>query len=306
MSVHVHHDLDEARPWRLGDGLSSDAPLSVAIALFLEHLATAGAPANTLGAFGADLRRFAEVVGGETPLGSLAQEHVGRFLSHLQSEEAAPCSGRTLRRRMTALQAFLRHLSREGVNVTLAVPRPEARAPGEREVAPLLGADELGALTACAAEMAADAEPRALLLLSLSLSLGASKADVVALHAADFDLHASTVRLGHGLARRVVALPGDARQALLRYLESGARGRGGSLFGCTGRNLEYILARLAERAGLRRRLSFRLLRTTAAARMYQAGDDEEAIVRRLGISPSTWPALRRRVRAAQVSAREEG
>ncbi|MGQ9552537.1 MAG: tyrosine-type recombinase/integrase [Anaerolineae bacterium] len=293
MAELLAHDFDEHRPWRASAFLAPASSISVAAALFIEHLKSSGVPTNTVAAFHADLRLFCGALGADLPVASLSSKHVRRFYTYLQEDHPASCSSRSLRRRATAIQAFLRYLLAEGVVGEVETVHPELKA-RKAQPEPLLGDDEIVRLSAAAHELAAEGELRALLLVSLLLSTGMAKSECLALQVTDFDLDANVVTVGAGVRRRTLPLVAEARQAVLSYLEHGVKDRG-PLFGCTGRNLEYILARVGARAGLTRNPSFRLLRATAAARMYATNANTDNVVRVLGISPYTWPALRRRV-----------
>ena len=60
------------------------------------------------------------------------------------------------------------------------------------------------------------------------------------------------------------------------------------LFACTARNLEYVLADVAERAALAHHLSFEMLRWTCAVRDYRAGMPANTVRQKLGIAKITW------------------
>jgi hypothetical protein len=61
-----------------------------------------------------------------------------------------------------------------------------------------------------------------------------------------------------------------------------------ALFPCTARNLEYVLASVAQQAELAHGLSFEMLRWTCAVRDYQAGMPADKLRQKLGISKITW------------------
>jgi integrase len=61
-----------------------------------------------------------------------------------------------------------------------------------------------------------------------------------------------------------------------------------TLFNCTARNLEYVLADVSRLAGLPKQLSFEMLRWTCAVRDRQGGMKEETLRHKLGLSTITW------------------
>lgn len=292
MTEAQSHPLDDHLPWRAAGAVSCETALAVAGAAFVEHLNRAGTSGNTVAAFAADLRLLCWVVGGDVSVGEVTGEHIAAFYARFQDSASAT---RSLRRRITTIQAFFRHLS-----LTEVLPQPaEAPAPRPQPARPepVLSEEEVAALEAAACRMHAEGDQRPLLLVSLLLATGMTKAECLALRLSDFDLEHGTVTVSRGPARRVLALPDEAKQAVQSY--AGKHPPAASLFRCTGRNLEYILGRVGAQAGLERNPSFRLLRATAIARRYHAGEDVAGLIGDLGISRHTWPALRRRIGPAR-------
>lgn len=275
-------------------GLQPHCSVSTALSVYAEALALDGASPNTVSAFEADLRLFAECVGPDLPVEEVDAEHVERFRQFLTAERDVPCSPATLRRRLTAVQSLFRFLVGEQVVAANPVDSVTAGSATGKPPAPeWLSQDEVESLMAAARAEAAEGDWRPLLLISLLLSTGASKSECLALRAQDLDLEASTITVGQPPRERSLPLSPEVREAFLAYRRSHlAEGR---LFDCTGRNLEYVLAGVGRRAGLRRNPSFRVLRSTVAVRLLREGETRQAVVDRLGISAHTWPALRRRL-----------
>jgi integrase/recombinase XerD len=294
MTASYRIQLDPHRPLVTSAGLQASSPLLTAVSVYAEALAQEGASQNTVSAFEADLRLFAESAGADTPVGKVKPEHVEQFREFLTAERDVPCSPATLRRRLTAVQSLFRFLEEERVvasnPVQSTAPGPVSRRPASTS---LLSEAEVEALQEAARAEAADGDWRPLLLVSLLLSTGMSKTECLGLNAEDLDLEADTITIGKPPRSRTLPLPAEVREAYLGYRKS--HPSGGRLFDCTGRNLEYVLASVGRRAGLGRNPSFRILRTTAAARLLRQGEDRRSVVDRLGISPHTWPAMRRRI-----------
>jgi integrase/recombinase XerD len=61
-----------------------------------------------------------------------------------------------------------------------------------------------------------------------------------------------------------------------------------TLFPCTSRTLEYLLADVGQLANLPKPLSFEMLRWTCAVRDRRAGMKEETLRHKLGLSTVTW------------------
>jgi len=297
MTAYDELALDPYRPWALPRGLTAASPLAAAISVYTETLAQDGASPNTVSAFDADLRLFAQCVGPEVPIGSIDSRHIERFREFLTSEREVTCSPTSLRRRLTSVQSFFRFLVDEKLVSANPVQSTSIDAGATaRRGADILSDDQVGALVAAGRAAAAEGDWRPLLLLSLLLCTGISKAECLALRVEDIDADAGLLNVGSGERRRSLPLDPQSVEAYRGYRQS--RAAEGKLFDCTGRNLEYVLTRLGEAAGMERHPSFRSLRATAAARLHLSGSSNEDMASRLGISRHTWPALRRRIRRA--------
>ena len=68
-----------------------------------------------------------------------------------------------------------------------------------------------------------------------------------------------------------------------------------TIFPCTARNLEYVLANVAERANLGQKLSFESLRWTCAVRDHQAGMEADKLRQKMGLSKITWREARTKI-----------
>lgn len=324
MTAHPSDRLAAYRPWLESAPIDGSTSLLTAISVYVESLAEEGVRPNTVAAFDADLRLFATTLDDSLAVGNLTADHLTAFRACMISEGPAQCSPASMRRRLTSVQSFYRHLAEAGIlpqaaleaDLTLAPPpNPEpASAPTptqQRSVAPrattrarissgsvaasVIADEELDAMLAAAEEEARAGDWRPMLLLSLLLDTGMSKAECLALTSSDVDLEARTVSVGEGDSKRTLELTDRVADAYSAYMFQDRR-QGGRVFNCTGRNLEYVLARLGRAAGMERNPSFRSLRATAAARMHREGAEGRDVAASLGISRHTWPALRRRIR----------
>lgn len=61
-----------------------------------------------------------------------------------------------------------------------------------------------------------------------------------------------------------------------------------TVFECTDRNLNYILARAVQVAGIKKRVTLQLLRDTFAIQQLQAGVSFDALREKLGLSDEAW------------------
>ncbi len=73
------------------------------------------------------------------------------------------------------------------------------------------------------------------------------------------------------------------------------------LFVCTDRNLNYILARVVQAAGIKKRVTLQLLRDTFAVRQLKAGVPPEVLREKLGLSDEAWLESREKYRRLAFS-----
>ncbi len=297
MAAYPVLKLDPDRPWTLSPRIGASTPLATVISVYIETLAQDGVSPNTVSAFEADLRLFCDSAGMDVPIGEVGAEHGEQFRRFLTKERGVACSPSSLRRRLTAVQSLFRYLIDEGVVQANPIVSTTVQAPTPNEPGgDMLTEEEAAALVEAAAAEAGEGDWRPLLLATLLLSSGISKAEALSLDVTDIDPDSGTLSVGRDDRRRTVDLDPQVVEAFLGFRES--HSGEGRLFDCTGRNLEYVLARTGRNAGLSRNPSFRALRATAAARLHDSGADNQEMAERLGISRHTWPALRRRIQRA--------
>ncbi len=279
--------------------------LSATLPLFQQHLQLSGKSAYTLRAFTSDLGLLAQHARADQPLGDFTTERLHEFLTWLEHGRGVPCSRKSWARRVTTLKvyfAWLRSLNAIAHDPAAAIAQRSGPAP----LAFVLTADERSRALAAARRAnegeRADARPE--LLLRLLLESGIKKGETARLRREDFErdsnppflilryqTRAGTARDPEQQARnpwreRRIALPSDLLPLLDAWLAQ-CDPQEARVFNCSARNLEYVLAKLAEDAGLQR-LSFETLRWTCALHDWQSGMAPEAIRDKLGLSESSW------------------
>ncbi len=190
---------------------------------------------NTLEAYGADLRRFAEFIHSNSiPLGKFRRGDFLKFLSSLERKkpggtsgernggkgEARRFSSRSVARTVSSLRSFFKYLAREGI--LPASPISEVRGPRIGRPLPKY-------LTVTEVERILDApdrrtpegmRDRAMLMLMYAAGLRAS--EVVSLRMENVDANAGFLRvLGKGGRERVVPVAEAALDALGDYVKEG-------------------------------------------------------------------------------------
>ena len=263
---------------------------------YLAHLAVErGVAANTLAAYGRDLRRYLEHLGGVDRLGDVSEAQVAGFLAALREGDAdhPPLSASSAARAVVAVRGLHRFAARDGLvdsDVARAVrpPAPPRRLPKAISV------DDVERLLEAAGF---DGTPLALrdrALLEVLYGTGARISEAVGLDVDDLLERDAVVLRGKGGKERVVPVGSYARKAVDDYLvrarpalAAGGRGtprlflnaRGGAL---SRQSAWTILGVAAERAGLATQISPHTLRHSYATHLLDGGADVRVVQELLG------------------------
>ena len=266
---------------------------------YLDHLAVErGVAANTLAAYGRDLRRYLDHLAAlDLPaLGDVSEAVVAGFLASLREgdDEHPPLSASSAARAVVAVRGLHRFAARDGIveaDVARAVrpPAPPRRLPKAMSV------DDIGRLLEAAGF---DRTPLALrdrALLEVLYGTGARISEAVGLSVDDLDRSSSAVLLrGKGGKERVVPVGSYALRAADDYLvrarpvlAAAGRGtprlflnaRGGPL---SRQSAWTILRSAAERAGLAAAVSPHTLRHSYATHLLDGGADVRVVQELLG------------------------
>jgi len=272
-----------------------DAP-RVVVEDYLAHLAVErGVAANTLAAYGRDLRRYLAHLGGMDRLGDVSEAQVAGFLAALREGDAdhPPLSASSAARAVVAVRGLHRFAARDGIvadDVARAVrpPAPPRRLPKAISV------DDVERLLEAAGF---DGTPLALrdrALLEVLYGTGARISEAVGLDVDDLLDRDAVVLRGKGGKERVVPVGSYARKAVDDYLvrarpalAAGGRGtprlflnaRGGTL---SRQSAWTILRVAAERAGLATEISPHTLRHSYATHLLDGGADVRVVQELLG------------------------
>ncbi|HET8843039.1 MAG TPA: tyrosine-type recombinase/integrase [Ktedonobacteraceae bacterium] len=278
--------------------LTDQSSLSSCGLPYQQELELRGKSNYTVTCFLSDLKMFSDFVGRDTPVGRITKDNLTDWLMKLKfgvpGRTPAP---KTMARRVTFLKNFFSWL------VTESVIRedPSAGLILERPLPPLpelLFDDEVRRLLEAAAS-----EPRCHCLIYLVLHSGLKKEEVMGLKLEHIDLSnpqepritvhfaAST---GKQHRERTLALPADFTPILEKYV--GKYHPTSELFVCTDRNLNYILAKAVQEAGIKKRVTLQLLRDTFAVQQLRADVTLEALREKLGLSDEAWLESREKYR----------
>ncbi len=276
--------------------LSARSSLRGAVRAFHAHMQRIGFAENTVKSFLGDLGFLERYLGPEVEIGAIATKDLRAFMDYLQHGRGVACTPKTYARRLTALKVFFGWLAAAGV----LEPDPAAALVHRPAASPLptvLYDEQIqAAQDACRALLddAKSPDPRPQLLFNLLLQTGMKKGECLALAPAHFDLSDPAAPVVHIRYRdprrshkeRTLRLDPGLVPMLRRYLA--AYTPRDALFPCTGRNLEYVLHRIATLAGLPAGLSFEMLRWTCALRELRAGMPPEQLQKKLGLSQMAW------------------
>ena len=286
----------------LGPGLAALTPSTSwedAAAAFEVYLTNQEYSPHTVRSFRSDLRLAAEYLGEETPIGRVSTSDLNRFLNYLLHERDVPCSPKSYARRVTTLKVFFKWLHRNGV-LPENVAEPVIQRSVPTPLPEILDDDEVARARAVTLALwqAEKPDPRPHLLLNLILATGMKKAECMGIQLKHIQRETpggAYVQIRYKsparkIKERKLALPDELLPVLDDYLEQYEPQD--ALFACTPRNLEYVLANVAEQADIQKRtkkgISFEMLRWTAAALDYREGMDPTRLRQKLGVSEVTW------------------
>ncbi len=265
---------------------SASGELNTAIERFLRSLAVANASPHTLRNYASDLKQFAEYL---SPPGSAAPAlkgidhlHIREFLGALYQRKN---SRRTAARKLAALRAFFRFLTREGS--LAANPARLATTPKTpKALPPVLSAEQANSLVDAAGR---EGSPRDRVIFELLYGCGLRVSELAGLNLDDFDWSQRWIRVrGKGRKERLVPFGTKAAEALERYMHARA-GRGGQALllnprggRLTGRSIERIVKRYAILFSADPSLHPHSLRHAFATHLLSDGADLRAIQELLG------------------------
>lgn len=261
---------------------------------FLDHcrIAKRLSP-NTLRAYDIDLAAFRAFAGGATSVEDVDREGLRSFARMLF--DRLGLKETTVKRRMAAIKVMFRWLEQEEIiplspfhrlDFTLRLPRRLPRA---------LTADEIRRLLETAEAEAKGSGFESCLMHFVVVALfatGLRIGELTSTALGDVDATTGTIRVrGKGNRERAVYLPqGHAAKTLTRYLRARTRLAptqahlliSGSGAPATPQAIRRLLAALAERAGITRRVTPHMLRHTAATQLIEAGVDIRFVQKLLG------------------------
>ncbi|MFB3828541.1 MAG: site-specific tyrosine recombinase XerD [Bryobacteraceae bacterium] len=266
---------------------ASVEPMGARIAAFLHYCrAEKGLAANSLAAYGRDLRRFAAFEPGEP---SLDEQKLGRYIDHLFR---SGLGSRSIARHVTTLRNFFRFLAGEGL--VSRDPTEHLGAPKQwREIPKFLNFSDIERLMDTPdPDRPAGLRDRA--MLQLLYATGVRVSELCGLTVTDLNTQMGYLRVtGKGNKQRLVPVGDAAIRAIGQYM---ADGRGKLLKGRASRYLFVtarggrltrqafwkLLAGHGRRAGIFHGLTPHVVRHSFATHLLERGADLRSVQTMLG------------------------
>jgi len=275
--------------------MTAATPLHAALGGFREHMAQRDFTENTVKSFLYDLNILGQFVGASRPVGNISTKDLKDFVEWLLHGRGVPCNQKSLARRITSLKVFFAWLA-EAQIIPSDPAAPLIQKPVSTPLQDILTDDQVEQLLATTnllrhAERP-DARPHLLVLLLLATGIKKSECMALVLNHIDLsDVQAPAVWIRynderHHYKERKLPLPKDWPRVLEEY--KAQYEIKDKLFPCTARNLEYVLRDASQMAGLRKQVSFEMLRWTCAVRDSKSGMSAEQLRHKLGLSRITW------------------
>ena len=257
---------------------------------YLDHLRyERSMSANTVSAYGRDLRRFVVFLADRhVDVTTCSENDVNAYFSGTAGD-GAPAS---VARRMASVRGFYRYLLRDE-RITVD-PTVRLRSPRRRQDLPnVLSVEQVEAVFQRVPSGGPLGE-RDLAMLELLYGCGLRASELVGLREADVDVEGGLVRcVGKGDKERIVPMGTHAVNALRRYLRGGRRellrgrrsetlflnARGGPL---TRQGLDYVLRRHTAHAGITGHASAHAFRHSFATHLLRGGADLRSVQEMLG------------------------
>jgi integrase/recombinase XerD len=286
--------IDRARA--AGHPLGAQSTLAAAVEAYREQMEKSALSPHTVKSFFYDLNILIEFATPARPIGQIAYRDLENFIDWLLHDRGVPCNAKSLSRRITTLKAFFKWLTESDV-IASDPAAPITQRPVSTPLPDILTDEQIEEVLAIAQQVRHQADRpdvRPYLLITLLLKTGIKKNECMALNLEHIDrsnsdepvvwIRYQDPRYQH--KERKLKLDPKWPAVLDEYCQQYAVKQ--TIFPCTARNLEYILADISKRANLPRQLSFEMLRWTCAIRDRRDGMAEETLRHKLGLSEERW------------------
>ena len=259
------------------------------IAAYYVYLQSGGYAEHTPDQFVSDIKAFGAFLQ-DKKIMEIQTRDIQAWVSSLRTA-ATKLTSKTISRKISTINNYFNWLVGEGViqenpadtirNMRITSPLPDVLFDSECE----------------ALQKAASSDPRTYLLLLLFLQTGIKKEELFALHLTHFDFsnkYAPEVWIKHEGKKvkkdRKLKLPVEIIPVYEEYI--GKYGITDQLFPYTQRFIEMLLTNVATWAKIKKKVNASILRDTFTVRQLRRGESMELVLRKLGLSESTWEDAR--------------
>ena len=248
------------------------------------YLSSRGYSRYTPDDFSSDIKKFGIYIK-DKRIGEIRTPDLQQWIGELKKV----MSEKTVSRKVTALSNYFHWLVKEKVLEQGA--NPAATIYNKRISSPL--PDILFESECQKLLTAASSDPRSYFLLLLLLETGLKKEELFALKTVNFDFsnkYAPEVWVKHTGKKvnkdRKLKLPAEIVPAYEEYIKKCAISE--FVFPYTPRFIEMLLAKVAQRAQIKKKVTAGILRDTFVVRSIKRGEDIEQVLRKIGLVETTW------------------
>ena len=277
--------------------------LQPAIQAWKYYLRDQGRSKYTVKAFIADMYILESFLAPDKTIGSITTKDLENFTNWMENERDAPCSPKSLARRITSMKSFFRWLNQNAVILVNPAEKLVQRSVTSPLPTVLSDIEIQLALEAAEQFRSADTQDaRPFTLLALILETGIKKGECLGLNLNHLDLDSPNepfifIRYTNPHFRykeRKIPVSEkwvDAfREYKIQYQLTN------EAFPWSPRRLEYILEDIGEAAGLDKHISFGMCRWTSALQDLLNGVESDKIRQKLGISKIQWREVHLKLR----------
>jgi integrase/recombinase XerD len=265
---------------------TKDSKVLQTLPAYYAYLQSGGYSKYTPDDFVSDVRRFGLYLN-EKPVAEITIHDIRDWIKALKSQPGKPLAEKTISRKLTALSNFFTWLVVEEAiphNPAMAIPNKKITSP----LPEILFEEECKKLLA-----AASGEARTYLIVVLLLETGIKFEELMDLTVGSVDLsntYAPEVWVKHSGKKskkdRKLKLPREISSVFAEYCQTYKITD--VLFPYSQRFIRYLLAGVATKAGLAKKVSAQMLRDTCAVRLLRQSVDMETVLYKLGFSETTW------------------
>jgi site-specific recombinase XerD len=261
---------------------------------YYTHLTSGGFSKYTPDDFTGDLKKFGVYLK-EKKIQEVSERDIQGWISFLKapSPRGEGLRLKTVSRKLTALGNYFQWLA---VNEVIPADKnPMLNIANHRISSPL---PEILFETECTQLLTtASGDPRTYLLFLLFLETGIKLEELFGLRVSHFDFsnkYAPEMMIKHTGKKekksRKLKLPPEIIPVFSDYV--GAYKVDDVLFPYTQRFIRYLITEIAQKAGVKKKVSAQILRDTCAIRQLKRGEGIERVLQRLGLSETTWEDAR--------------